>query len=84
MSDSGLDRGPFVVSAGPWRIFLLGPLLVLAGMVFLSLALVMVYVDVANPLGRLGEPRSGLRHSRSISCCSPRRLRCGSRSRLTR
>ena len=53
MSDSGLDQGPFVVSAGPWRIFLLGPLLVLAGMVFLSLALVMVYVDVANPLGRL-------------------------------
>jgi len=53
MSDSGLDQGPFVVSAGPWRIFLLGPLLVLAGLVFLSLALVMVCVDVANPLGRL-------------------------------
>jgi hypothetical protein len=53
MSDSGLDQGPLVVSAGPWRIFLLGPLLVFAGMVFLSLALVMVYVDVANPLGRL-------------------------------
>ncbi|HEV7463246.1 MAG TPA: hypothetical protein VGN85_04965 [Methyloceanibacter sp.] len=53
MSDSGLDQGPFIVSAGPWRIILLAPLLVLAGVVFLFLALVMVYVDVANLPGRL-------------------------------
>jgi hypothetical protein len=53
MSDSGLDKGPFIVSAGPWRIILLAPLLVLAGVVFLFLALVMVYVDVANLPGRL-------------------------------
>jgi hypothetical protein len=53
MSDSGLDQGPFVVSAGPRRIILLAPFLVLAGVVFLFLALVMVYVDVANLPGRL-------------------------------
>jgi hypothetical protein len=53
MSDSGLVQGPFVVSAGPRRIILLAPFLVLAGVVFLFLALVMVYVDVANLPGRL-------------------------------
>jgi hypothetical protein len=53
MTGSGGDQGPFVVSAGPWRILLLAPLLVIAGLVFLSLALVMLYVDVANVAGRL-------------------------------
>jgi hypothetical protein len=43
----------FVVRAGFWRIVLLGPLMLIAALVFFFLALVMLFVSVGNVLGKL-------------------------------
>jgi len=43
----------FVVRAGFWRIVLLGPLMLIAALVFFFLALVMLFISVGNVLGKL-------------------------------